>query len=121
EGDKEAMMEWRKARRDALKAMRDARKDLRAAHEEAARKFLGDEETTKKVRESLNKRRMEQKKDRPARVNEAREKLKAELGEKADHPPVRQELLRHAWRVARLERLIAIAEAAGKQELLERA
>src|SRR5690606_30008447 len=59
--------------------------------------------------------------DRKERTEKQAEALKKEWGDKAMHAPVRAELARHAWRVARLERLIAIAEVSGREEQAARA
>src|SRR5690606_7927315 len=48
-------------------------------------------------------------------------KLRKAYGAALDSPAGRNELILHAWRVARLERLIQIAEAEERSELVERA
>ena len=72
-------------------------------------------------KEKLKTLHEERKASREERGKKRRAELKAELGAKALGAPIREELKHHAWRVARLRRLIELAEASDRPELKERA
>lgn len=114
-----------KARKDlqaAQRAVRRAEKDIRAAHRADAMKMLNmNPEERKKLDMQLQVRAKKLATDRKDRAQKRQNELQKELGEKVKLAPVRAELQRHAWRVARLERLTAIAEAAGRTEAATRA
>jgi hypothetical protein len=97
-----------KAREQLLEVHRGAKKPLPPAAQEAREKKLT--ALLEKVR-----------KDRDARRASRVAELEKKHGDRLTSPPVRNELLRHAWRVARLERLAQIAEAEGREEQLARA
>lgn len=70
--------------------------------------------------QKLEKALEEARKDRDERRAKRIAELEKAHGKKLERPEVRNELARHAWRVARLERLRQIAEAEGRQDQLER-
>lgn len=106
----------------AQRAVRRAEKNLHTAHRPDAMKMHNmSPEQKKKLDEKLQARAKKLAEDRPERAKKRQDEVKKELGEKVKLAPVRAELERHAWRVARLERLIAIAEAAGRPEVVTRA
>jgi hypothetical protein len=114
-----------KAKKDvqaAQRAMRRAQRDIRAAHRADAMKILKMKPDERKQLEGkLHSRSKALAADRKERAQKRQNELKKELGEKVKLAPVRAELEIHAWRVARLERLAAIAEAAGNTEAASRA
>jgi hypothetical protein len=106
----------------AQRAVRRAEKSLRAARRMDAMKMKNmNPEQKKKLDEKLQMRAKKLAEDRQARSKKRQDEVQKELGDKVKLAPVRAELERHAWRVARLERLIAIAEAAGRPEVATRA
>lgn len=117
--------EAEKARKElqaAKRAVRRAEKDIRAAHRADAMKMLNmSPEERKKLDTKLQVRAKKLSMDRKDRAQKRQNELQKELGEKVKLAPVRAELERHAWRVARLERLAAIAEAAGRTQAATRA
>lgn len=106
----------------AQRAVRRAENSIRSAHRKDAMKILNmNPEERKKLDLKLQVRAKKLAADRKERAQKRQDELKKELGAKVTLPPVRAELERHAWRVARLERLAAIAEAAGRPEAATRA
>lgn len=112
----------KKSLQAAQRAVRRAEKGLRAARRMDAMKLKNmDPEQKKKLDQKLMERSKKLAADRKDRSQKRQDEVQKELGEKVKLAPVRAELERHAWRVARLERLIAIAEAAGRPEVATRA
>lgn len=110
----------------ALKASEKARKQAATALDEmrAERIRSGgalDPAKKKEIEERLAAIDAEREKTREERAKKRRAELEKEYGKKLDDVTLRAELSRHAWRVARIEQLIEMAEAAGKTELAERA
>ncbi len=110
----------------ALKASEKARKQAATALDEmrAERIRSGgelDPAKKKEIEERLAAIDAEREKTREERAKKRRAELEKEYGKKLDDATLRAELSRHAWRVARIEQLIEMAEAAGKTELAERA
>lgn len=111
-----------KDRNVALEKLEEARAQLLEAHERtrSARSPLPEAKLkarNQKLAELLEKARS----DRNQRRGERVAQLKKTYGATLDAPAVRSELLLHAWRVARLERLMQMAEAEERSELLTRA
>lgn len=109
----------REARRAAREAIRSARRELRLA------RTTGRVELTPEQKAEIEKKAdavaQTRKADRKKRADEHREAIKKEHGELVGRPDVRLELRRHAWRVARLEQVIVLGEAAGRAEAVTRA
>lgn len=57
---------------------------------------------------------------RKERREKRRAEIKAKWGDLVQHPAVRAELKVHAWRIARLNRIRSLADAAGKQDVVAR-
>ena len=111
-----------KDRKVALEKLAEARAKLLEAHKlsRATRTPLPEAKLkarNEKLAELLEKARS----DRDQRRGQRVAKLKKAYGAALDAPAVRSELLLHAWRVARLERLMQMAEAEERSELLTRA
>lgn len=87
---------------------------------EAAMAALTPEMRTK-VSEKLAELDKKRDSDRKSRADLHRNKLKKAHGKRADDPAMQAEFARHAWRVARLNRLIELAEASERVEAAERA
>ena len=97
------------ARDAATEAKDEAKAEAKEAHKEVkeARKELA--EAGAKLRET-----------RKARRQERREEIKKKWGPLSEHPGMRAELKVHAWRMARLNRVRAVAKAEEKTELVSR-
>lgn len=111
-----------KARQQAMKALKRAKRQLRRANRSDAKKLITMSKAERaKIETKLQSRAKKLAEDRKERAEKGEEAIKKELGEKVKLAPVQAELQRHAWRVARLERLIAIAEASGRTQTAVRA
>lgn len=100
--------------KEAREAAKEARKDAKEARGEA-REATGD------VKEALKERWKKLRDTRKERREERKTKIKEKWGEDAlKHPAVRAELKIHARRVARLNRIRALAKAEGKDTVVER-
>jgi hypothetical protein len=97
-----------KERHEERKERREDRKEDRKEH----RDELKDE--WKKKRADWSEHREERRKDR-------REAIRAKWGVLVDRPLVREELRIHARRMARLQRVVFLADATGKPELKTKA
>jgi len=116
------------ARKDAAENLKEKRKELKEELKEAA-KDAGEEakedvkearkevaEARKELKEAWGKLRETRKDRRQAR----REELKKTWGDLPKHPAVKNELKLHAWRMARLKRIRAIADSEGKKDTVAR-
>jgi hypothetical protein len=103
EKKREEAAERRDSRREALEERRDEKADARDDKKDELR------ERWQKLRETRKERRKEH-----------REKIKQAWGDLYKRPAVKAELKVHAWRMARLHRLRAIAESRGKTETMAR-
>ena len=118
----DAAGEARKARREAMRELRRARDEILRSHNEARRAFQKrNPEEVEELRKQVSKHTAELRKDRKDRAQQAREEIAKVVGENPLHPSVREELRNHAWRIARLNQLIYLAELDKKPELKERA
>ncbi len=120
EKNEQAKQALQKARASADNALSQAREELRAAGA-AARDFQWTPELRAVVDKTLDKLDDEHRADRSARAEKRRSELKKAHGALLDKPEVRAELARHAWRVARLQRLIEVADAGNRTDALARA
>ncbi len=118
----EAAVEARKARREAMRELRRARDEILRSHNTARRSFQKrDPEEVEALRKKVAKRTAKLRKDRKDRAKTNREKLAKIVGEDPLHPSVREELRSHAWRLARLNQLVYLAELDKKEKLGEKA
>jgi hypothetical protein len=108
----------RAQRRAARRAFLRAQHDLRKA---SGKKFELKGEQKDQVKAKLEKELKASADTRAKRLADDQAKVKKAYGPALGHPPIRRELRRSAWRVARLERAKDIAEAADQKELVERA
>jgi len=120
EKNEQAKQALQKAKTSAHSALSQAREELRAAGA-AARDFQWTPEVRAVVDKTLNKLDDAHRADRSARAEKRRGELRKAHGALLDKPEVRAELARHVWRVARLQRLIEVAEAGNRTDALERA
>lgn len=108
--------------RRARKAMKEARSEFQDVNRKRAVRFLKMSPAKKKAfRDRLQAQKKKLRAERKTYAKARRTKLKGRLGSKAKLPRVRNELRRHTWRVARLTRLIDIAEAALRADAKKRA
>ncbi len=106
----------------AMKELHQAKRKLRRANSADAKKLKSMSPAERqKIESKLQARAKQLAEDRKERAEKNEEAVKKDLGDKVKLAPVRAELERHAWRVARLERLIAIAEASGRVQTAARA
>jgi hypothetical protein len=99
--------EKREEKREERKEKREEKREERQEKREERR------EDRQEKREDRQERRQERRKDR-------RDKIKAKWGDLHKHPAVREELRRHARRMARLNRILALAEEAKKDDVVKR-
>lgn len=80
---------------------------------------------TKEQREQIaarvKQRRETLKADRAERAEKEKQKIRAELGDKVTRKPVKNELRQHAWRIARLNHLVTLAEARENADAVKQA
>lgn len=107
---------------EARKALKNARKELKELRRSGAVRFaqLSDEDR-KKFRKALQERDAERSTTRKERAEAHRKRLKEELGKDASQETIQDELRIHAWRVARLMRLIELAKLSKQPEAEQRA
>jgi colicin import membrane protein len=127
---KEAVKKAAEARKDAKEAQaeaKDARKEAKEAKGEAkeakeeAKEAKGEaKEANKEALEALKEKWAKLRETRKERKQASREEVKKLWGDLALKPAVKNELRNHAWRMARLKRIRAVAEAEGKTELVKR-
>ncbi len=115
----ETKKELRKAEKELKKAERHFRKDQ--SLEGRTHRVQLDEKDLKKLKRRLKKLEQGRRKTLNRRKEKHRRELRAKLKDRPLAPPLRKELRRHAWRVARIQRLIELAEAREKPELKARA
>jgi hypothetical protein len=108
----------RAQRRAARRAFLRAQHDLRKA---SGKKWELSPEQKSALKEKLEKRTKELEGTRPKRLSDSQAKVKKSFGQALGHAPIRRELRRHAWRLARLERTKELATASDQKALLERA
>ena len=107
---REELKEELKEKREAAKDAKDeAKEDVKEAKKEV-------DEARKELKEAWGKLRETRKDRRQAR----REELKKTWGDLPKHPAVKNELKLHAWRMARLKRIRAIADSEGKKDTVAR-
>ena len=103
-----------KAAQEQLDAARVQLTTTRAAIERQVRQMSPEAKLV--FREKLEELRKKREESRESRADAHKEELKKELGDQVAHPEVREELATHAWRVARLERVIELATTAGNDD-----
>lgn len=108
------------ARAHAARELALAREKLKSAQTDKLSWKPTPEERVK-IEAALEARLAESKASRAQRAETERTKVEERWGDALERPAVQTELKRHAWRVARLRQILAVAEAAGKTELVERA
>lgn len=114
--------EDRKERREDRKEVREDKRELREdVKDGASRKEIREDrkelaEDRKEIREDRREIREDRREARKAQQRELREKW----GESIKKPAVKEELKVHGRRMARLTRARAVAEEAGKKELVAR-
>lgn len=118
----EAAAEARKDRRDALRDLRRARDEILRSHNEARREFQKrDPDEVEKLRKKVTQHTADLRKDRKDRADKSRKEAEKVVGDKPLHPAVKEELRSHAWRVARLNQLVYLAELDNKPKQAEKA
>jgi len=114
----EAKKEELKEKRDDLKDKRDdkqeERRDARAARD-------ADDPDLKDLKEEWKKKHADWVEKRKDRRDEVKAKLKEKYGDELKVPAARAELKVHARRVARLERIIFLAQATEKKAVEDKA
>lgn len=106
--------ERREERREERKERREEKKeDLKEKKEDLKEKLEDKKDAVKENVEERREKRKERRKDR-------REKLKERWGDLLEKGPVKAELARHGRRVARLTRMLALAEEAKKDDAVKR-
>ncbi len=103
-----------KAAQEQLDAARIQLRTSRAAIERQVHKMSPEAKLV--FQEKLEELRKKREESRGSRAEAHKKKLKKELGDEAAQPEVREELATHAWRVARLERVIELAATAGNDD-----
>lgn len=111
--DPKIRAERRAARRAYMKAQLEARKS-----DKKETKLSPEQKAELKTK--LDALAEARKKGSEKRISEQKAKLKKNYGESHLFRPIRNELRRHAWRVARLERAEDVAEATDRTDLVER-
>jgi hypothetical protein len=111
------------AANSARESLRAARKELRAADRKTliARAKTLSPEKRKELKVKLEAKSAARKATRAERAEKKRAEIKKAVGKGVNKTALRNELSRHAWRVARLERIIVLAETAERNRLLNRA
>jgi hypothetical protein len=101
--------------KEKVDAAKDAAKDK---VEEAKDKVDAD---LKDLKDDWKKKRAEWVEKRKERRDQVKDELKKKYGDELKAPAVKEELKHHARRVARLERIIFLAEATDKKKVVEKA
>jgi|GEM_PF-6903235 len=106
----------------ARATIKRARDEFRSVNRKRAVRFLKLSPAKKKAfQDRLLAQKKKVRADRKKASSTRKLKLQNQLGKNAKEPGVRNELRRHTWRVARLTRLIDIAEAARRADARKRA
>jgi hypothetical protein len=107
----------------AQEELREARKELRTADRKTliARAKTLSPEKRQELKKKLEVKSKARKATRADRAAKKRASIKKALSQGVNKNTLRNELTRHAWRVARLERIIILAETADRTRLLEKA
>ena len=106
----------------AAKELSRARGRIISAHKQDAKKFKKMSKAERAaLRAKLRKFSAKLKKDREERAEAERKRIREGWAKRYRFRPVQFELRMHAWRVARLERLAAISEAAEREAAAEKA
>lgn len=117
----------RAERRAARRAYMKAQIELRQKAEKAEKGEKGEKkpglsaEQKAELKAKADALTEERKKTAEKRIAEQKAQLKKSYSDSHLFRPIRNELRRHAWRVARLERAQDVAKASERQDLLERA
>jgi TolA-binding protein len=117
-GPAKERQERREERREERQEQRQERKDERNERREERQEHR---EERQERREERQERREERRDDRQERRQARREELRKRWGDLVQRPEARAELRVHARRMARLHRIRALAQQAGKTEVVERA
>lgn len=107
----ETVREKRAELKEKIAEKKDAAEDKKDEAKEEVKEAKKDlKEAWAKLRETRKERRQER-----------REEIKKKWGDLHQHPAVKAELKVHAWRMARLKRIRAVADAEGKKDIVARA
>lgn len=107
-----------KARADALATFMTAKAELDKT-EGPAPKFSAKKKKTIRVKMAKVESKLD--KNRERRVDAHQKKLEKLYGKSLEDEKVREELGLHAWRMARLERILDLGQAAGRRKSVSRA
>ncbi|OQX66662.1 MAG: hypothetical protein B6A08_19380 [Sorangiineae bacterium NIC37A_2] len=119
--DPKVRAERRAARRAYMKAQIELRQKAEKAPEKGEKKPGLSAEQKAELKAKADALTEERKKTAEKRIAEQKAQLKKSYSDSHLFRPIRNELRRHAWRVARLERAQDVAKASERQDLLERA
>jgi hypothetical protein len=116
------------AARDEAREARDEAKDARETAKDAREEAREDRKEARESRRELRKDQLEKlglrlkelEKNRKERRDKYRDAIEKRWGALVSVAPVRAELVRHAWRMARLNRMHDLAEALEDKPLLAR-
>ncbi|MBK7582878.1 MAG: hypothetical protein IPI67_22120 [Myxococcales bacterium] len=111
------LKEKRKELKEELKEKRAAGKDGKEDAKEDVKDAKGE---VKDARKELKENWAKLRETRQERRKERREELKKKWGELPKHPAVKSELKVHAWRMARLKRVRAVAVSEDKTDAVAR-
>lgn len=117
EAVKKAAEERKEAVKEKVEDLKEKRDERRAERGDAGEsEHAGDGGAPDKLRVEWAKLR----ETRRERRHAEREAIRQKWGTLADHPAVKAELKVHAWRMARLKRIRAVADAQGKTATVAR-
>jgi hypothetical protein len=120
--DRQERREERQERREERREERQERREERQERREERGEQRDDrQERREERRDDRQERREERRGDRQERRKARREEIRQRWGDLAQRPEARAELRVHARRMARLHRIRALAQQAGKTEVVERA
>jgi len=102
------------------KTPKERREDRREKRKERREKRQERREDRKEARQDRRENRQDRRKARRMRRRAARKAFLAKWGHIHKRPAVRAELRLHAWRMARLDRLRALAVEEGKDDVVKR-
>ena len=115
---KENLKEKFEKKKEKLEEKLEEKKDSKHGDAGEGREEKGDDAGEK--RDALRERWQKLRETRKERRREHREEIKKAWGDIQGKPLVKAELKLHAWRMARLNRIRAIADAEGKTETVAR-